>query len=79
MTIRHEPSIRDVDPAKGGRDNEDFTKIEFVPDLSRFGMSAISNDMVKIFTKRVWEVAGCNPQVSVYLQGKKLPVPNMKR
>jgi len=80
MHTRHEPVIEELAELKlKGRNAEDYTSISFVPDLSRFGMKEMSADMVEILTKRVWEIAGCNPSVAVYLHGKRLKVPNMKR
>ena len=39
-----------------------------------FGMTNLDADIVALMTKRVYDVAGCNPSVSVYLNGKKLPI-----
>lgn len=39
-----------------------------------FGMTNLDADIVALMTKRVYDVAGCNPTVSVYLNGKKLPI-----
>ena len=30
------------------------------PDLSKFGMTELENDIVALMKKRVWDVAGCN-------------------
>lgn len=79
MNTRFDPVITEIDSTQVGRDFEDYTCIRFVPDLDRFGRDSMSEDMVKILTKRVWEIAGCNPQVAVHLQGKRLKIPNMKR
>lgn len=52
----------------------DFTKVTFKPDLSKFGMTHLTKDMVDIMSRRVYDMAGCLKGVGVYLNGKKLPV-----
>lgn len=49
-----------------------FTKITYKPELSRFGMKCISDDDIKIIEKRVYEIAGCNPNLNICFQGKKI-------
>ena len=68
----NEPVIEDY-----GED--DFTCITFQPDLSRFGMTELDDDIVALFEKRVFDMAGITPKnVSVYLNGKKLKVKNFQ-
>ena len=60
-------------------DKEDFTCITFQPDLSRFGMTELDDDIVALFEKRVFDMAGITPKsVSVYLNNKKLKVKNFE-
>ena len=60
-------------------DKEDFTCITFQPDLSRFGMTELDDDIVALFEKRVFDMAGITPKsVSVYLNNKKLNVKNFE-
>ena len=54
--------------------SKDFTKITFEPDLERFGMTELEDDIVALMTKRVYDIAGCLPQVRVYLNKQSLPV-----
>ena len=68
----NEPKIEDCG-------ENDFTCITFEPDLSRFGMTKLDDDIVALFEKRVFDIAGITPKtVSVYLNGKKLKVKNFK-
>jgi DNA topoisomerase-2 len=53
-------------------DKEDYTKITFVPDLNRFKVHSLSNDMIALFQKRAYDIAGVTPGLSVYLDGKKI-------
>lgn len=53
----------------------DYTKISFIPDLARFNMQSLDDDIVSLMTKRVYDVAGITPkQVKVHLNGEKLEV-----
>ena len=37
---------------------KDFTKITFEPDLERFGMDSLDDDIVALKKKRVYDIAG---------------------
>lgn len=67
-----EPKIR-TEP-KG----EDFTRITFHPDLSKFSMEKLDADTVALLSRRAYDVAGCTRGVKVYLNGKRLPVKGFK-
>ena len=70
MTVKGEPVI-----GKCRKSDSDFTCITFSPDLERFGMDGLDDDIVALFTKRVYDMAGISDRsVSVYLNGSKLPV-----
>lgn len=57
--------------------NDDFTCITFYPDLRKFNMDKLDDDIISIMTKRVYDMAGTTPsKVSVKLNGKKLEVKN---
>ena len=67
-----EPKIEDYS-------KDDYTCITFEPDLMRFGMDKLDDDIVSLFEKRVFDMAGVTPKsVSVYLNGKKLNVKNFE-
>lgn len=55
-----------------------FTRITYKPELSRFGMKEISDDDIRIMEKRVYEIAGCNPNLTIYFQGKKVMINSFK-
>lgn len=46
---------------------KNFTLIEFTPDYDRFGLSSLDEDNYKRIVKRVYDVAGCNPALKIYL------------
>ncbi|RKP11770.1 histidine kinase-like ATPase, partial [Piptocephalis cylindrospora] len=57
---------------------EDFTQVTFEPDLSKFGLTHLSDDFVALLRKRVVDVAGCVRDVKVFLNGERIKVKNFK-
>ena len=39
-------------------------------------MEHLDRDIVALMSRRVYDVAGCNPSVKVYLNGKRIPITN---
>lgn len=71
MGVREEPEI------KPNPDGKDYTCITFRPDLKRFGMERLDDDIVSLMTKRVYDMAGCTPAaVRVKLNGKIVDIKN---
>ena len=72
MGDRADPEIK---PVKG----EDYTCITFYPDLKRFNMSHLDEDIVSLMTKRVYDMAGVTPaQVKVKINGKSIDIKNFQ-
>lgn len=72
METKGEPKIS---PANG----QSWTKVTFYPDLKRFGMREMDNDIVSLFSKRVFDVAGCASKgLKVYLNGIRVGVSSFK-
>ena len=42
----------------------------------RFGMTTLDSDIVALMTKRVYDIAGCNPNVKVHLNGERINIKN---
>lgn len=57
---------------------DDYTKITFSPDLKKFKMEKLDEDIIGIMSRRAFDVAASTRGVSVYLNGKKLPVKAFK-
>lgn len=72
MSKASEPKIKDF---YGG---DDFTKITFCPDLSKFKMDKLDDDIVGLMSRRAFDVAASTRGVKVLLNGKRLPVKNFK-
>lgn len=55
---------------------EEFTKITFKPDLKRFNMTELDDDIISLLKKRVYDMAGTLKNVKVYLNEELLPINN---
>jgi len=56
----------------------DFTSVTFYPDLTKFKMEKLDDDVVALFTRRAYDIAAATKGVKVFLNGKRLPVKNFK-
>ncbi|EFH59729.1 hypothetical protein ARALYDRAFT_898932 [Arabidopsis lyrata subsp. lyrata] len=55
--------------------SENWTKVTFKPDLNKFSMTELEDDVVALMSKRVFDIAGClGKSVKVELNGKQIPV-----
>lgn len=48
--------------------------IKFYPELRRFGMESLDPDTISLLTKRVYDMAGLMPKVSVYINEKVVKI-----
>jgi DNA topoisomerase-2 len=68
MKNKGEPQIEDF-----SKDSYSFTSITFEPDFKKFDIDSLSNDMLSLLYRRVYDIAGISPKTtSVYLNGKKI-------
>ncbi|NP_001037009.1 DNA topoisomerase 2 [Bombyx mori] len=72
MTKASEPKIKD-----SGKD-DDFTKIVFSPDLAKFKMEKLEDDIVLLMSRRAYDVAASSQGVKVYLNGERLKINKFK-
>lgn len=73
MIDKDEPLITDYNGSS-------YTKITFIPDFERFGISNLSDSMYSIMKKRVYDIAACTDQtVSVYFNDIKSPFKNFEK
>jgi DNA topoisomerase-2 len=71
MMTREEPIITE------NKGMLEYTMITFEPDLHRFSMKDLNEDIVSLMTKRVYDLAGITPaNVKVYLNKKQIDVKN---
>ena len=68
MSKASEPKIKDFN------DGKEYTKITFSPDLKKFNMDSLDNDIMSIMSRRAFDIAAASRGVKVFLIGKRLPV-----
>lgn len=57
------------------KESESWTKVSFKPDLAKFNMTHLEEDVVSLMKKRVVDLAGClGKSVKVELNGRRVPV-----
>ncbi len=56
-----------------------FTQIDFYPDLKRFGMDSLDQDICALFEKRVYDISGTCQGLKVTLNGKVVPVKKFEK
>ncbi|KAK7026445.1 DNA topoisomerase 2-beta, partial [Halocaridina rubra] len=71
MSKTSEPKIKEYS-------GEDFTKITFSPDLSKFKMESLNSDVISLLARRAFDIAASTRGVKVFLNGKRVPVKGFK-
>lgn len=57
------------------KEGENWTKVTFKPDLAKFNMDYLEEDVVALMKKRVMDIAGTlGKTVKVELNGKRIPI-----
>ncbi len=64
MRERTEPKIK--------RNKNNHTEISYTPDYEKFGMSTLDETHFKLIEKRVYDLAGCNPNVKFYFNNDEI-------
>ncbi|KAG9223266.1 hypothetical protein CCMSSC00406_0000045 [Pleurotus cornucopiae] len=59
--------------------NEEYTRVTFKPELTRFGMTHIDPDTAGLLRKRVYDMAGTVKDVKVYLNDERLKIKTFKQ
>ncbi|KAL1489498.1 hypothetical protein ABEB36_014382 [Hypothenemus hampei] len=71
MTKASEPKIKEYF-------GEDFTRITFYPDLKKFKMDKLDDDIVGLMSRRAYDVAASTRDVKVFLNGHRVAVKSFK-
>jgi DNA topoisomerase II len=72
MTVKSVPKIK-------AKKAKSFTKISFIPDYTRFGMTGMDPDTRAMFLSRVYEGSAItNKNVSIYFDDQKIAVKNFE-
>ncbi|XP_041986182.1 DNA topoisomerase 2 [Aricia agestis] len=72
MTKASEPKVKE-----SGKD-DDFTKVTFSPDLAKFKMDKLEDDIVALMSRRAYDIAASTQGVKVYLNGERLKINKFK-
>lgn len=64
-------------PAVASCSDHGFTVISYIPDYKRLELELSDTNYAKI-VKRVWDVAGCNPTLKVFLNGTRIKIDTFK-
>jgi DNA topoisomerase-2 len=75
MSVKESPKITKLK----SESPKSHTCITFQPDLSRFGLTRLTDDIVSLFKKRVYDMAGVYSTVNVWLNDKKISCANFKK
>ena len=67
MSYKTEPIIKDLKKCKLG-----YTKITFIPDFSKFKLTTLTNDIISLFKKRAYDLAGVTTKCKVYYNDQKI-------
>ena len=73
MYTKSEPVITNLKGTK----LQSSVKVKFTPDFSKFGITKLTDDMVSLFVKRVYDIAAVT-NVNVYLNNEKINVNNFE-
>jgi DNA topoisomerase-2 len=81
MRSKDKPIIKDLTATEKKRG--DFVKISFSPDLEKFKMTSLDDDIVALFTKRAYDIAGSmarceGKKLAVTVNGNKIAVKNFQ-
>lgn len=60
------------------KNKREYTKITFVPDLAKFQMTALDEDILSVLRRRVYDLCGTVRDCNIYLDNNKLGVRNFK-
>ena len=73
LTIKEVPEIKSCQ-------KKSYTKITFKPDYEKFGLENITDDIYKLFKRRVYDVSACTDvSVNVYFNDKKINIKDFEK
>ena len=70
MFEKDEPIITEIDKKENS-----YTKISFIPDYNKFGLKCLTDDMISLLKRRVYDIAGTTSQnVNVYYNDEHINI-----
>jgi DNA topoisomerase-2 len=73
MSVRSQAIVEPAKTCKSG-----YTKITFIPDFSKFKLNGLTSDIISLFKKRVYDLAGVSNKCKVYYNDKKIECKDFK-
>lgn len=73
MTQRTVPQVEQLKTCKNG-----YTKITFIPDFTRFKLNGLTPDIISLFKKRVYDLAGVTNKCKIYYNDVKIECKDFK-
>lgn len=73
MSKKGTPMVRDLSNDEI-LERKSYTRISFTPDLSRFGMTELDQNIESVFLKRCVDLSACNSGIEVYFNDRRIPV-----
>lgn len=74
MSNKSEPVVTTVAEKTKG-----YTKITFYPDLDKFKLKSLTNDIVMLLEKRVYDIAGTTSKCKIYFNDEKIEANDFKK
>lgn len=65
---------KDEEPKITSSARDDFTRVTFKPDLAKFKMTELDDDIIALMCRRAYDIAGSLRGVKVFLNNKQIPV-----
>ena len=73
LTIKETPEIKACQ-------KKSYTKITFLPDYEKFGLTGMTDDIYSLFKRRVYDVSACtDASVAVYFNDKKINIKDFEK
>ncbi|KAG0028757.1 DNA topoisomerase 2 [Podila clonocystis] len=72
MSVTGKPKITNM------KKPDEYTRISFKPDVARFNMEGIDDDLEALLKKRTYDMAGCVKGVKVFLNGERIKIKSFK-
>lgn len=72
MKEKEEPKIENV------KSEDEYIKVSFSPDYKMFNVKGFDENFMNLLKRRIYDISAINPELKVFLDGKKIKVTNFK-
>lgn len=56
------------------RSENNYIRVTLYPDFAKFGISGFDQEFLSLIHRRVWDLAGCNEGLKVFLNSKRVAI-----